>query len=424
MVESNNKLERDAAEKEKHFLVRNSSSSAPSDSRVSAKSADNDKNKKKKKKKRNRPSDHDEYEEEVIPEKKRRGEIRGKEDGDTTAGNGGFDITKEVRSLRVRKKKEVKSKNLGRTARKKEQVENNVYGNGDESEEKEVKLDKNANDIVKTNSSLTKKKSGLVGKVKAKDEGKSEEQDGGKKEGVRSVRKSKTKATAKIKSSVDSKKVAQKKLGVAPKTNEREDIDDDDDYGARNLRPTRNKSQTKSKVSVRRKYFVTHPSGDDCNMCHQCQRSDKEVVVRCRSCQPKPRQSSQLNTWKRYCRHCIQTWYPLLSEEDIEERCPFCRGNCNCKACLRRTDINKGLKYTGVPEEGVEKIRWLKYMAYVLYPFLKRFDLEQMKEKEIEAKIQEAVHNVHMIFASLVAKIFEKAACWVVITGAQYVNGR
>ncbi|KAM7482495.1 hypothetical protein LguiB_007078 [Lonicera macranthoides] len=80
--------------------------------------------------------------------------------------------------------------------------------------------------------------------------------------------------------------------------------------------------------------------------------------------------------------------YPLLSEEDIEERCPFCRGNCNCKACLRRTDINKGLKYTGVPEEGVEKIRWLKYMAYVLYPFLKRFDLEQMKEKEIEAKIQ------------------------------------
>lgn len=51
----------------------------------------------------------------------------------------------------------------------------------------------------------------------------------------------------------------------------------------------------------------------------------------------------------------------------------------------------QGLKYTGVPEEEVEKIRWLKYMAHVLYPFLKQFDLEQMKEKEIEAKIQRMI---------------------------------
>lgn len=30
-------------------------------------------------------------------------------------------------------------------------------------------------------------------------------------------------------------------------------------------------------------------------------------------------------------------------------------------------------------------------MAHVLYPFLKQFDLEQMKEKEIEAKIQRMI---------------------------------
>lgn len=27
-----------------------------------------------------------------------------------------------------------------------------------------------------------------------------------------------------------------------------------------------------------------------------------------------------------------------MSEEAIAESCPYCRGNCNCKACLRRKD--------------------------------------------------------------------------------------
>lgn len=33
--------------------------------------------------------------------------------------------------------------------------------------------------------------------------------------------------------------------------------------------------------------------------------------------------------------------YPTMSEDDIEEACPFCRGNCNCHACLRRTGTVK-----------------------------------------------------------------------------------
>jgi len=27
--------------------------------------------------------------------------------------------------------------------------------------------------------------------------------------------------------------------------------------------------------------------------------------------------------------------YPELSKKEIEEKCPFCRNNCNCKLCLR-----------------------------------------------------------------------------------------
>ncbi|CAK9214658.1 unnamed protein product [Sphagnum troendelagicum] len=58
-------------------------------------------------------------------------------------------------------------------------------------------------------------------------------------------------------------------------------------------------------------------------MCHQCQRNYKAKVVYCSRCNR-----------KRYCSPCIQAWYPLLSEKDIAAGCPFCNGNCNCKACL------------------------------------------------------------------------------------------
>ncbi|KAA8532121.1 hypothetical protein F0562_006737 [Nyssa sinensis] len=87
---------------------------------------------------------------------------------------------------------------------------------------------------------------------------------------------------------------------------------------------------------------------DDCQMCHQCQRSDKRVVRCLKGCR------------KRFCAPCIQRWYPQLSEEAIAENCPYCRGNCNCKACLRRTDVLKVSTYSGLPENKDEKIRHLK----------------------------------------------------------------
>ncbi|XP_010275975.1 PREDICTED: lysine-specific demethylase JMJ25-like isoform X2 [Nelumbo nucifera] len=115
----------------------------------------------------------------------------------------------------------------------------------------------------------------------------------------------------------------------------------------------------------------------DSSMCHQCQRSDKERVVWCKGCNR-----------KRYCVPCIQRWYPQLSEEAIEKCCPFCRGNCNCKACLRKDKMCKGLEISDVMVNEDEQSIHLRYLLDALLPFLKQFDKEQMMEREIEARIQ------------------------------------
>ncbi|PWA26376.1 Concanavalin A-like lectin/glucanase, subgroup [Artemisia annua] len=58
--------------------------------------------------------------------------------------------------------------------------------------------------------------------------------------------------------------------------------------------------------------------------CHQCKRSDRNIVVPCTKCKE-----------KFYCIQCIKQWYPQLQEEEVSDLCPFCRGNCNCNLCLQ-----------------------------------------------------------------------------------------
>ncbi|XP_052195517.1 lysine-specific demethylase JMJ27-like isoform X2 [Diospyros lotus] len=147
------------------------------------------------------------------------------------------------------------------------------------------------------------------------------------------------------------------------------------DVGTRRSR----QKQDSSRPDARRRYFSTDGGDDNCQMCHQCQRSDRRVVRCSRRCR------------RRFCGPCIERWYPGLSEEEVAECCPFCRGTCNCKACLRRKDIPMlGValdKYIGMPENKDEKICHLKYLVHLLYPFLKQFEHDQTMEKEIEAKI-------------------------------------
>ncbi|KAJ8647439.1 hypothetical protein MRB53_000462 [Persea americana] len=113
--------------------------------------------------------------------------------------------------------------------------------------------------------------------------------------------------------------------------------------------------------------------GEGALMCHQCQRNDKGRVIRCTDCNR-----------KRYCIPCATRWYPGLSEAEISQACPVCRGNCNCKACLRM-DI---LKDSGLEINEIDKMRHAQYLICLLLPFLRQFREEQIKEKEIEADIQ------------------------------------
>lgn len=113
------------------------------------------------------------------------------------------------------------------------------------------------------------------------------------------------------------------------------------------------------------------------NMCHQCQRNDKGRVVRCTSCKT-----------KRYCIPCITTWYPGMPEEAFAESCPVCRQNCNCKACLRLDGPIRALKDSQCQISEEEKFEHSKFILQILLPFLRRFNAEQVMEKEIEAKIR------------------------------------
>ncbi|GAA0148621.1 histone modifying enzyme [Lithospermum erythrorhizon] len=111
--------------------------------------------------------------------------------------------------------------------------------------------------------------------------------------------------------------------------------------------------------------------------CHQCKRNDKGRVVTCTKCER-----------KKYCVPCMTGWYPKMNEEDFAEACPVCRKNCNCKACLRLEGTMKELNNSELKYGEEEEVKYCKQILQELWPFLKQFNAEQNREREIEANIQ------------------------------------
>ncbi|KAK1570713.1 hypothetical protein Q3G72_006092 [Acer saccharum] len=107
--------------------------------------------------------------------------------------------------------------------------------------------------------------------------------------------------------------------------------------------------------------------------CHQCLRNDRSGVVICSSCKK-----------KRYCYECIAKWYPEKTREDIEIACPFCRGNCNCRVCLKEDLIFMDERQEVDTNIKLEK---LLYLLHKTLPLLKHIQQEQNSELEVEAKI-------------------------------------
>ncbi|XP_057721660.1 lysine-specific demethylase JMJ27 isoform X2 [Arachis stenosperma] len=107
-------------------------------------------------------------------------------------------------------------------------------------------------------------------------------------------------------------------------------------------------------------------------MCHQCQRNDKSGVVFCSKCNR-----------KRYCYECLNKWYPGKTRKEVENACPFCSGNCNCKACLREVPVLRDREVNSSV-----KLHRLRYLLYKALPVLRHIHREQSLELEIESKIR------------------------------------
>ncbi|OVA06233.1 zinc finger protein [Macleaya cordata] len=141
------------------------------------------------------------------------------------------------------------------------------------------------------------------------------------------------------------------------------------------IRRTRNaKARSYLSTIIITESWSKHENEDKRVRCHQCNRNDRRIVVPCCKCKQ-----------KLYCIQCIKQWYPHVSEEEIAETCPFCRGNCNCNPCLTKRG---SLKTTQRDVIKPKKIQHAQYLIHSLLPFLKRIREEQSKEMEIEAGIQ------------------------------------
>nr|KAJ0224187.1 hypothetical protein LSAT_V11C100049590 [Lactuca sativa] len=149
--------------------------------------------------------------------------------------------------------------------------------------------------------------------------------------------------------------------------------------------------------------------------CHQCKRNDRKYVVPCTKC-----------CETLYCIQCIKQWYPDLSEEEVAELCPFCRGNCNCNLCL-----HSNIKMPNMDLTDDEKIEHLHYLINSLLPFLKQIREEQMEEITMEAFVQattvqhqslifiEAVQNAYTSYVLTAVTRYETT----ILLGFDYIHG-
>lgn len=109
-----------------------------------------------------------------------------------------------------------------------------------------------------------------------------------------------------------------------------------------------------------------------------------------------------------------------MSEVDFAAKCPYCRKNCNCKACLRMIGVEKVCTWypslvfpyflqiclcskdclalitcpvilNQPPEKKISEENQRRYafrIVDLLLPWLKELQQEQMKEKELEGRLQ------------------------------------
>ncbi|XP_019195549.1 PREDICTED: lysine-specific demethylase JMJ25-like isoform X2 [Ipomoea nil] len=109
-------------------------------------------------------------------------------------------------------------------------------------------------------------------------------------------------------------------------------------------------------------------------MCHQCLKNNKVDIIICTKCKK-----------KRYCFECIAKWYPERTNQEIENSCPFCCGNCNCTTCLQG-DIRAQARKEEVDKE--VHLQRSRYLLLNILPLLRHIQEEQRAELDVEARIR------------------------------------
>ncbi|EFH62735.1 predicted protein [Arabidopsis lyrata subsp. lyrata] len=138
--------------------------------------------------------------------------------------------------------------------------------------------------------------------------------------------------------------------------------------------PSRSRSPASDVSDSILKNGISNESKEGGPICHQCLKGERITLLICSECEE-----------TMYCLKCIRKWYPHLSEDDVVEKCPFCRQNCNCSKCLH---LN-GLIETSKRElANCERRRHLQYLVTLMLPFLNKLSKFQKQEIEFEAKVQ------------------------------------
>ncbi|CAH2069278.1 unnamed protein product [Thlaspi arvense] len=108
--------------------------------------------------------------------------------------------------------------------------------------------------------------------------------------------------------------------------------------------------------------------------CHHCKNfTSKSELIFCSKCNK-----------KCYCYECIKRWYPERTSEEVGAACPFCVGNCNCRACLRQPLV---VKKRSEKDSNV-KLKQLQYLLVKVLPVLRDIYTEQNRELEVETTIR------------------------------------
>ncbi|KAG7658174.1 Zinc-finger domain of monoamine-oxidase A repressor R1 [Arabidopsis suecica] len=109
-------------------------------------------------------------------------------------------------------------------------------------------------------------------------------------------------------------------------------------------------------------------------ICHQCLKGERITLLICSECEK-----------TMFCLQCIRKWYPNLSEDDVVEKCPLCRQNCNCSKCLHLNGLIETSKRELAKSE---RRHHLQYLITLMLPFLNKLSIFQKLEIEFEATVQ------------------------------------